>query len=102
VTPDEETRRPRRLSLSDVLTLVLARGSGERDSVALSRNAKGETQIEVVARTRESETLEECEQRARASYDRLRQLYPLSTGYVGAVSDSLSKALSGSESPADV
>ena len=77
----------KRLALSDVLTMVLQRGSGNQDSVALTRNAKGETQIEVVARSRESETLRMVEQRARESYERLRSTFPLSTGYVGAVSD---------------
>lgn len=77
----------KRLALSDVLTMVLQRGSGNQDSVSLTRNAKGETQIEVVARSRENETLRMVEQRTRETYDRLRATYPLSSGYVGAVSD---------------
>jgi hypothetical protein len=78
------TSKPHRLSLSDVLTLVLSRGSAERDSVELSRNAKGETQIVIVARTREGETLEDVGERARDEYDRNRMRYPLASGYVGA------------------
>ena len=81
--------RPHRLSLSDVLTLVLSRGSGERDSVELTRNAKGETQIVVVARTREGETLEDVGVRARDEYDRNRMRYPLANGYVGAEGNAL-------------
>jgi len=77
----------KRLTLSDVLTMTLQRGSGNQDSVSLSRNARGETQIEVVARSRENETLRQVEQRARETYDRLRSTFPLSTGYVGANGD---------------
>jgi hypothetical protein len=76
--------KPHRLSLSDILTMTLQRGSGNQDSVSLTRNAKGETQIEVVARSRENETLRMVEQRARETYERLRATFPLSTGYVGA------------------
>ncbi len=77
----------KRLTLSDILTMTLQRGHGNQDSVTLTRNAKGETQIEVVARGRENETLRQVEQRCRETFDRLRATFPLSSGFVGAVSD---------------
>ena len=54
--------------------------TGERSSVTLSRNAKGETQIEVS----ESGESSEVESAARIKFDRLRETYPMSTGFVGA------------------
>lgn len=69
-----------RMSLSEILQLLLTKGTPERSSVTLSRNAKGETQIEVTVRTGDSagiETVEQAEQAARESYDRLRAEYPL-------------------------
>lgn len=66
--------KPKRLSLSEVLGMVLARGH-ERSSVSLTRNAKGETQIEVVARTAEGESVADAEQRAGEVYDRLLAKY---------------------------
>ena len=73
-----------RLSLSDVLALVLTRGGGERDSIELTRNAKGETQIGVTVRTSEVRTLLDAETEARDVYERLRAEYPMSNGHVGA------------------
>lgn len=77
----------KRLSLSEILTLLLTRGGESHESVELGRSARGETTISVVARTREGETLLDAESRAKDTYDRLRATYPLSTGYVGAVAD---------------
>ena len=54
--------------------------NGERSSVTLSRNAKGETQIEV-SESGESGSVESA---ARIKFDRLRERYPMSTGFVGA------------------
>jgi hypothetical protein len=76
--------KPHRLSLSDILGMVLSRGSGEHDKVALGRSARGETTIEVEVRTREDETVVDAEKRAVEVYERLRAKYPMSTGYVGA------------------
>lgn len=73
-----------RLSMSDILALLLTRGGGERDSIELTRNARGETQIGVVIRTHEARDLTEAEAEARALYDRLRATYPMSNGHVGA------------------
>jgi len=55
---DTERETPRRLRAADVIAeqrrvieLLTQRGGGENSSVTLSRNAKGETQIEVTVRT---------------------------------------------------
>lgn len=68
-----------RLSLSQILEMVLTRAS-DHSTVTLSRNAKGETQIDVQIRTGSQDditTVEQAEQAARAIYNRLRDEYPL-------------------------
>lgn len=84
---DRETTAGKRMTLSQVVESLLSRGGSEHSSVTLSRNAKGETQIEVVVRTGETggvETIVAAETAAQEVYDRLRSRYPLSTGYTGA------------------
>lgn len=79
---------PRRMSLSEVLELVLTRAGGEHSSVTLTRNAKGETQIEVTVRTGEHgavTTAAEAAAEAQTIYDGLRSAYPLATGATVAV-----------------
>lgn len=73
--------KPKRLSLSQIVELLLARGDGARSTVTLARNASGETQIEVTVRTGDdgTATVEDAEGRARDVYDRLRTVYPLGT-----------------------
>lgn len=74
-----EAAPAKRMTLSQVVEALLQRGGGEHSSVTLSRNAKGETQIEVAVRTGETsglETIEEAEAAAQAVYDRLRAAYP--------------------------
>jgi len=69
---------PKRMSLSQIVEALLHRGGAEHSSVTLSRNAKGETQIEVVVRTGEAgdiTTIEEAEAAAVEVYDRLRTAY---------------------------
>lgn len=81
------TQRPKRLSLSEIVEQLLARGSGDRSSVTLSRNAKGETQIEVVVRTADNgaiTTVAAAQAEAVRVYDDLRAAYPLATGLTGA------------------
>lgn len=84
--PDE---KPRRLSLSQIVELLLTRSAGERSTVSLSRNARGETQIEVTVRTGDDSdvvTVEDAERRAREVYDRLADVYPVHAAHeVGAV-----------------
>jgi hypothetical protein len=70
---------PKRMSLSQVVEALLNRGGSEHSSVTISRNAKGETQLEVVVRTGETgnvQTIEDAETAAQAVYDRLRTRYP--------------------------
>lgn len=70
---------PKRMSLSQVVELLLAKGSSQSSSVSLTRNAKGETQIEVVIRTdREAgiSSPQAAELAAQDIYDRLRTAYP--------------------------
>jgi hypothetical protein len=73
------------MTLSAVVERLLERGSSDRSSVTLTRNAKGETQIEVIVRASDVLlSVNECELAACAVYERLRARYPLSTGYVAA------------------
>lgn len=78
----EEGERPRRLSLSEIVAMLLSRTGGEHSSVKLSRNSKGDTQIEVVVRSgdRDAETIEEAAAKTRALYDELSTIYPMSSG----------------------
>jgi len=73
---------PKRVNLSEVVRGLLARGSGagERSLVRLTRNARGDTQIEVAVRTDEEEhpTIAAALDTARAVYDELRGAYPMS------------------------
>lgn len=77
----------RRINMSDVLWLLLTKPTRDHSSVTLSRNAKGETQIEVVVRTGESDevaTIFDAERVAGEVFTRLRTAYPMSSGAVGA------------------
>jgi hypothetical protein len=77
----------KRLTLSDIVTQLLARTSVERSSVELVRNAKGVTQIAVTVRTGDTEnivTALDAEKAAVDIYDRLRARYSLPDGFVGA------------------
>lgn len=72
----------RRLTLSQTveqLIAALARTAGEHSTVKLTRNARGDTQIEVSVRTGEGsiETVDEASSKARAIYDELAVLYPI-------------------------
>jgi hypothetical protein len=78
---------PKRLSLSEIVELLLSRGGGEHSSVELTRNSKGETQISVTVRTGEDDNVRTAAQaalRARAVYDDLRAAYPMASGHTGA------------------
>lgn len=84
---DEAVERPKRLSLSQILELMLTRGTPERSAVTLTRNASGETQIEVTVRTGDdgdTVTVEDAEAKAQLVYDRLRELYPQTNGHENA------------------
>lgn len=69
----------KRLSLSQIVEMLLTRHS-DRSTVSLTRNAKGETQIDVQVRTADTSdvaTVEDAERKAREVYDRLVAAYPL-------------------------
>lgn len=86
-----EAAPAKRLTLSQIVEALLQRGGGEHSSVTLSRNAKGETQIEVAVRTGETsglETIEQAEAAAQAVYDRLRIAYPFGGEASGSSSSS--------------
>lgn len=83
-TAGEHAPAGKRMTLSQVLELLLARGSADRSSVTLTRNAKGDTQIEVVVRTNElgdAQTVAQAYEQAIELYDRARARYPLASGH---------------------
>jgi hypothetical protein len=76
-----DTSAGRRLTLSQIVEILLQRSPRDHSSVSLTRNAKGETQIEVVVRTGDAGellTVAEAEAEAAEVYDRLRARYPTS------------------------
>ena len=73
--PTVDTPRPRRLSLSEILEMVLTRNSGDRSTVALTRTASGEVVIDVKV---SAETVQEASATAEAELGRLAALYPRS------------------------
>lgn len=82
---------PKRMTLSQVVEALLQKGSGGGSSVTLSRNAKGETQIEVVVRTDHElgiSTPQAAEIAAQDVYNRLRELYPFGGDAGGGSSSS--------------
>jgi len=79
--------KPKRVTLSEIVTQLLARSGGDRSSVTLTRNAKGVTQIDVTVRTGDHSdvvTALDAERVATEIYERLRGRYPMPDGYVGA------------------
>ena len=80
---------PKRLTLSEILELLLTRSASEHSSVELTRNSKGETQIAVTVRTGDAgeiQTAAQAAAEAQTIYDRLRSTYPLANGTTGASS----------------
>lgn len=76
--------RPKRLTLSQIVEMLLTRGGGERSAVTLTRTATGATAIDVKVRTgddAETATVADAERRACEVYDRLRSLYPDDAGH---------------------
>ena len=70
---------PKRLTLSQIVEMLLTRGVGERSSVKITRTASGDTTIDVMVRTGddgETLTVADAEAKAAAVYDRLSALYP--------------------------
>lgn len=72
-----------RVTNSEIIRRLLERGGSEHSSVSITRNAKGQTQLEVVVRTgdgAEARTPHEAEAIATGIYDRLRAKYPFADG----------------------
>lgn len=76
-------RSPWRLAFEQLVNSRGASRTGD-ESVSLTRNAKGLTQIEVQARAQEGENLGDVKDRAVAIYNGLRALYPMPDGSAGA------------------
>lgn len=72
----QEVERTKRLSLSQILELVLTRPTRDRSSVSLSRNAAGEVVIDVTAQAGDGETLADAEQHALDAFERMSKRYP--------------------------
>lgn len=78
---------PSRMTLSRVVEMLLTRNAGEKSVVALTRNANGDTQIEVRVGTgndADVQTVEEAEAKAREVYDRLAAAYSVDRGHDNA------------------
>lgn len=67
-----ETPRPKRLSLSEILEMVLTR-SADRSTVSLTRTASGEVVIDVMVA---ADTIGEAGEAAEAEMARLAEVYP--------------------------
>lgn len=83
----KRTKVPHKLSLSDIVWLLLTKQPRELSSVKLTRNAKGDTQIEVSVypgETEELATVFDAERVAKDIYNRLRSTYPMQDGTVGS------------------
>lgn len=83
----KRTKVPHKLSLSDIVWLLLTKQPRELSSVKLTRNAKGDTQIEVTVypgETEEVATVFDAERIAKDIFNRLRATYPMSDGTAGA------------------
>lgn len=84
--PGGDRQQPaRRLTHSQIIEQLLQRGGGEHSSVSLTRNAKGETQIEVTVRTDEHEvqTARQAADVATSIYNELRDAYPFASAPIG-------------------
>jgi len=71
-----EPERPKRLSLSQIVEMLLTRPSRERSSVGLSRNPAGHTVIDVKVSAGDEETVIDAERQALEVYERLVALFP--------------------------
>ena len=79
---DPRGRRVTQAELVRGLIEAVTKTGGEHSTIKLTRNAKGDTQIEVSVRTGDSpevQTVEDASAKATAVYDALRLVYPLSS-----------------------
>lgn len=75
-TPDA----PRRLTLSQIVEMLLTRAGGERSAVTIARTAAGDTTLDVKVRTGDdgdTQTVEQAAEKAREVFDGLAELYPV-------------------------
>lgn len=86
----EANEKGRRMTLSRMVEALIERRDHGPSSVTLARNAKGDTQIEVVVRTAEGgdvQTIDQAEAAAILVYDRLRRMYPNAAGSAGGMGE---------------
>lgn len=79
---DPRGRRVTNAELVRGLIEAVTKTGGEHSTVKLTRNAKGDTQVEVSVRTGDTpdvQTVDAAAAKAVEVYDRLRLLYPMST-----------------------
>lgn len=84
-------RRITQAEIMEQLIGALSRSGQDHSSVRLSRNARGDTQIEVVVRTGDTpevQTAADCSERARQIYDHLCGLYPMAAAANGTAEGS--------------
>lgn len=77
-----EARSLTRAEIMRGLLAAIGKTGGEHSTVKLTRNAKGDTQIEVSVRTGDTpgvETAADASAEAVRLYDNLRELYPMLT-----------------------
>jgi hypothetical protein len=76
------TEAPKRLSLSQIVEMLLTRSS-ERSSVTLTRTASGDVHIDVKV---SADTVENAGELAQAEYERLSVIYPRASASLATVS----------------
>lgn len=78
------TETPKRLTLSQIVEMLLARGGRDHSAVSISRTATGTVAIDVTVRTGESEavaTVEQAEAVASAVFERLSERFAEQNGH---------------------
>jgi hypothetical protein len=78
-TSQETPAKHKRLTLSEIVEMSLSKSGGKSSAVSLSRNASGETLIEVTVATSDdadTATIEDAERGAHEVYARLVAAYP--------------------------
>lgn len=79
--------QPKRLTLSQIIELMLTRSAARQSTVGISRNGKGEVSIEVKVGTMDEGaivTVEDAERKAAEVYERLHAAYAPSSGHEDA------------------
>jgi len=89
--------KPKRLSLSEILELLLTRERPQHSGVTLSRGRQGETLVEVTVKVGDEGVTSpaDAETMAREMYDRLTGEYPAANGTYAGSSIDLSRNAKG-------